>query len=43
MSLAVSQVIVCSATTGQRTDKIFDAIERAAKQFYKRVPTAIIK
>lgn len=31
-----------SAKTGQRTEKLFEAIDKAATQFSRRVPTAII-
>jgi predicted GTPase len=27
---------------GQRTEKLFEAVDRAAKQFSRRIPTAII-
>lgn len=31
-----------SALTGQRTEKLFDCIERASDQFSRRIPTAIL-
>lgn len=31
-----------SAVTGLRTEKLFDAVERASLQFKRRIPTAII-
>ena len=34
--------MLVSAKTGQRTDKLFDAIDRSAHQFSRRIPTAII-
>jgi GTP-binding protein len=37
-----AEVALISAKTGQRTDKLFEAVDRAAKQFSRRFSTAII-
>jgi GTP-binding protein len=37
-----AEVVLISALTGQRTEKLFEAVDRAAKQFSRRIPTAII-
>ncbi len=37
-----ADVAVVSATTGQRTDKLFSLIDNACAQFTRRVPTAVI-
>ena len=31
-----------SATTGQRTEKLFDSVDRSAKQFSRRISTAVL-
>ena len=36
------QVVLISATTGQRTEKLFESIERASQQFSRRISTAVI-
>ena len=41
-SLRWAEIVLISALTGQRTDKLFDAIDRAAKQFTRRIPTNIL-
>ena len=38
----VYKIVLVSAKTGQRTDKLFDAVDKAAKQFLRRIPTAVI-
>ena len=42
IGMSVCQVILISATTGQRTEKLFESIDRSAKQFSRRIPTAVI-
>lgn len=37
-----AEVVLMSAATGLRTEKLFDAVQRAATQFKRRVSTAII-
>ena len=37
-----AEVVVVSAKTGQRTDKLFEVIDKSAQQFYRRIPTAVI-
>jgi GTPase len=37
-----AEVVLTSALTGLRTEKLFDAVDRAAQQFGRRIPTAII-
>ena len=41
-ALRWAEVVLISAKTGQRTEKLFEAVDRAAKQFSRRIPTAII-
>ena len=41
-ALRWDEVALISAKTGQRTEKLFEAVDRAAKQFSRRIPTAII-
>mmetsp|Transcript_14156 Transcript_14156/g.14253 ORF Transcript_14156/g.14253 Transcript_14156/m.14253 type:complete len:303 (+) Transcript_14156:246-1154(+) len=41
-SLRWAEVLLISAKTGQRTEKLFSAIDRAAAQFTRRVPTAVM-
>jgi len=41
-SLKWADIVLASAMTGQRTEKLFDSIDISAKQFYRRIPTAII-
>jgi len=37
-----AEVILISAMTGQRTEKLFEAVNKAAKQFSRRVSTAVL-
>ncbi|RYH20928.1 GTP-binding protein [archaeon] len=37
-----AEIILLSALTGQRTEKLFSAVDRSAKQFSRRVPTAVL-
>ena len=37
-----AEIVLISAKTGQRTEKLFQAVDRAGKQFTKRVPTAVL-
>ena len=37
-----AEVVLISALTGQRCDKLFEAIDRSASQFSRRIPTAIV-
>ena len=37
-----AEVLPLSALTGQRAEKLFGAIDRSAKQFCRRVPTAVL-
>jgi len=41
-SLRWAEVVLISATTGQRTEKLLEAVDRAASQFVRRVSTAVI-
>lgn len=37
-----ADVVLMSALTGQRTEKLFESIDKAAKQFARRIPTATL-
>ena len=37
-----AEIVLISAKTGQRTEKLFSVVDRAAKQFSKRISTAIL-
>lgn len=37
-----AEVVLISATSGQRIDKLFEAVDRAAKQFSRRISTATL-
>lgn len=37
-----AEVILISAVTGQRTDKLLEAVDRAIVQYRRRIPTAIL-
>ena len=37
-----AEVVLCSASTGLRTEKLLEAVQRAAVQFKRRVSTAIV-
>lgn len=37
-----ANIVLMSALTGQRTEKLFNSIDRSAKQFARRIPTAIL-
>ena len=37
-----AEVILISAKTGQRTDKLYEKIDKAARQFSRRIPTAVL-
>lgn len=37
-----AEVVLISATTGLRTEKLFEAVDRAAKQFSRRISTAVL-
>ena len=41
-ALKWAEVVLVSAKTGQRTEKLFEAVDRAAKQFSRRISTSII-
>ena len=41
-ALRWAEVLLVSAKTGQRTEKLFEAIDTAAKAFARRVPTAVL-
>lgn len=36
------QVVLTSATTGQRTEKLFASVDRSAAQFMRRIPTGVL-
>lgn len=37
-----AEIVLISALSGQRTEKLFDCVDRSAKQYNRRIPTAII-
>jgi GTPase len=37
-----AEICLISAKTGQRTEKLFSLVDRAAKQFSRRIPTAVL-
>ena len=41
-TLRWAEVVLISAMTGQRTAKLFEHVDRAAQQFNRRIPTAVL-
>ncbi|KAJ1435882.1 GTP-binding protein EngA [Ochromonadaceae sp. CCMP2298] len=41
-SLRWADVVLISALTGQRSEKLFDSVDRSAEQFGRRIPTAVL-
>ena len=37
-----ADIVLISAKTGQRTEKLFDAVNRAAMQFQRRISTSVL-
>jgi GTP-binding protein len=37
-----AEIVLTSAATGQRVEKLFEAVDKAAKMFARRIPTAIL-
>mmetsp|Transcript_29458 Transcript_29458/g.49342 ORF Transcript_29458/g.49342 Transcript_29458/m.49342 type:complete len:586 (+) Transcript_29458:128-1885(+) len=37
-----ADIVLISATTGQRTEKLFSSVDRSASQFGRRIPTAVL-
>lgn len=41
-ALRWAEIVLMSAETGQRTEKMFECVDRAAKQYSRRIPTSVL-
>jgi len=41
-ALRWADIVLISATTGQRTEKLFESVDRSAKQFARRISTGVL-